>query len=102
MVFGRNDYALRSGGFGRTHPLPAIQFRGVEHIRRLSAMSPFQIRKRIGSEMEEEIVFHVVPGELGGAGFGLGVGNTAQEKQENKEDLLYDAHMVEFVYSDNM
>jgi len=52
--------------------------------------------------MEEEIVFHVVPGELGGAGFGLGVGNTAQEKQENKEDLLYDAHMVEFVYSDNM
>ena len=73
MVFGGNDYAFGSGGLGRTHPLPAIEFRRIEHIRRLCAMSPFQIGKRVGPEMEEEIVFHVVPGELGGTGFGLGV-----------------------------
>ncbi len=71
MVFGRNDHALCPGCFCRTHPLPAIQFRRIKHICRLCTMSPFQIRKRIGPEMEEEIVFHVVPGELGGAGLGL-------------------------------
>ena len=73
MVLSRNDHPLGTCCFGRTNPLPAIQFGRIEHIRRLCTMPPFQVGKCIGTEMEEEIVFHIVPGELRGAGLGLGV-----------------------------
>lgn len=64
MMFGCKDNAFGASQPGNTCPLPAIQCSRIKYIWSLITFPPFFIRKRIGSEMDEEIKFFFMPCQL--------------------------------------
>ena len=64
VVLRRDDYALESGRPRHGRPLPAVQLRGIEDVFRLRPVPPFGTRKRVGTEVAEQVHFHLLPGDL--------------------------------------
>ena len=90
MVLGRDDAHFEAPGFERTDPLIGIKFDRVKNAGTFGAISPFLVGVGIDGEMQESGGFQLLPGELGGAGFGqvLGEGLAAQQHQSETKKLV--------------
>jgi hypothetical protein len=59
-------------------------------------MSPLQVGKRVGTKMEKEIVFHIVPGQLGSTWLRLGRNTIAKDgKREKEKKRLDNSHKAD-------
>lgn len=74
VVFGRDDAHFEASGFERADPLFGVKFDGVENAWAFGAIAPFLVSVGIDGEVQESGGFQLLPGELGGAGFGQGLG----------------------------
>src|SRR5215469_2819602 len=63
-MLGCNDNALHPGVFDYPSPLAAIERGRVEVVRTHTALAPFLICKCIHSEMDECVIFQLLPFEL--------------------------------------
>jgi hypothetical protein len=61
MVFGCDDDAARSRGFGYPTPLGTVQRGRIKDFFLLRAFPPLQVRKRVGSKMHKEIKIIILP-----------------------------------------
>ena len=90
MVLGRDDAHFEAPGFECANPLIGVEFDRVENTRAFGAVTPFLVGIGIDSEVQESGGFQLLPGELGGAGFGqvLGEGLAAQQHQSETKKLV--------------
>ena len=64
VMLGGDDYALHARGLGGRGPLAAVQGSGIEEVFRLRALAPFQSAEGVGPEVDEHVVFHLLPFQL--------------------------------------
>jgi hypothetical protein len=64
MMFGCNDHTFGASLFGNAAPLIAIHRRWIKQILCFCSMPPLQIRKRIGTKMEEKVELRIMPFQL--------------------------------------
>ena len=61
MVFGGDDDAFHTGELRGTRPLPGIKFGRIEHFGVFVPMPPFLIGKGIRAEVDEHVIFQLLP-----------------------------------------